>query len=259
MSISLDNAIWLTYICTEVVVLALLLVRRIYRTLPVFCLYLIWDLLSNLGAFLVNRYAPDSYFTVYAAETIIDSVFQFCILVELTWSILRPLRASLSLKSLIIVGTVILVAGAAIWPFAALHSIQAAERALLLAQLHQTMAILRILFFVLLAVSSQWLSISWRDRELQVATGLGFYALASVGVSFLETHQNSGSQFSGLFQFEVVAFICSLLYWLFSFSQQEAQRREFTPQMQRVLLAVAGAARTTRISLADTHDGKPRK
>ncbi|MGB7267089.1 MAG: hypothetical protein WBC92_16355 [Terracidiphilus sp.] len=257
MSISLDKAIWLAYMLIEAVVIGLLFYRRIWRTLPVFCGYCIWDLSSNIGAFLINRFYPSSYFHAYIAETIIDSVLQFSVLVELTWSLLRPLRASLSRSTLLVVAALILVAGAAIWPFAALTGIVHVTRsALLVAQLQQTMAILRILFFLLLAGGSQFLSIGWRDRELQVATGLGFYSLVSVAVSIFEAHQNTGPQYTHLIQFVVLGFLCTLLYWTFSFAQKEAARREFTPQMQSLLLAVAGAARSTRTALTEAGESK---
>ena len=39
---------------------------------------------------------------------------------------------------------------------------------------------------------------------------------------------------------------------------EEAERREFTPQMQKFLLAVAGAARSARVGFDDSQGGKPR-
>jgi hypothetical protein len=57
----------------------------------------------------------------------------------------------------------------------------------------------------------------------------------------------------------VASYICSLLYWVFSFAQKEAERREFTPQMRSFLLAAAGAARTTRVALNDSRSDKPPK
>jgi hypothetical protein len=58
-------------------------------------------------------------------------------------------------------------------------------------------------------------------------------------------------QYKHLNQFVIGSFLCSLLYWVASFAQKEAQRREFTPQMQDLLLAVAGVARAERAALAD--------
>jgi hypothetical protein len=119
-------------------------------------------------------------------------------------------------------------------------------------QLQQTTSILRVLFFLVLAGGSQLLSIGWRDRELQVATGLGIYSIVSLTVAVLETHQTIASQYQNLVRFETASYFCCLAYWAFSFAQKEAERREFTPQMQNFLLAVAGAARSTRVSLTES-------
>jgi hypothetical protein len=208
----------------------------------------------------LSRY-PVEYFNVYFAQTVIDSALLFCVLVELAWSVLRPVRASLSRSALLVVAALLLLAGAAIWPFANLPGLAhaASRQWLLLVQLEQTVSILRILFFLFLALGSQFLSIGWRDRELQIATGLGFFSLVNVAISILQARQSAGLQYVHLQQFVVAGFLASLIYWLVSFAQKEAERREFTPQMQSMLLAVAGAARSTRVALEDSHGDKARK
>jgi hypothetical protein len=258
--VSLEYAIWYALIGAEATLLGVLLFRRVWRTLPIFCLYLAWDLTANLGTYIVNRYFPSSYFSVYFAGTIIDSVLQFSVLVELTWSVLRPLRASLSRVALWVLAALVLAVGGIIWPFAALPGLEhVSHQGLLLAQLQQTIVILRILFFLVLAGASQLLSIGWRDRELQVATGLGLYSVVSLAVAALHMHQTTASQYVHLSQIAVGSYVCCLLYWTVSLAQKEAERREFTPQMQRFLLAVAGAARSTRIALNDSHSTKSGK
>jgi hypothetical protein len=261
MSINFDNAIWLAGMVTQLLVIGLLTYRRVWRTLPVFCSYLIWDISSNLALYGIARYHPAKYFQVYFADTAIDAAFVFCVLVELAWSVLRPMRASLSRGALVIVGILILVAGVAVWPFTALPGLVHAtsHQGQLLTQLMQTVAILRILFFLLLAGGSQLLSISWRDRELQVATGFGIYAFVSLTAAVLDLHQTTAIPLQHIAQFVAASYDCCLIYWVVSFAQQEAARREFTPQMQSFLLAVAGAARTTRIGLEETHGSKSRK
>lgn len=256
---SLDNAIWLIGPLTETLVIALLFYRRVWRTLPIFCAYCIWDVLSNFTVFAISRQYPGLYFHVYFAQAILDSVLLFCVLVELAWSVLRPIRASLPRSAVVLLGVLFLVAGAAIWPFAALPGlIHATTReGLLFTQLQQTSSILRILFFLLLAGGSQLLSIGWRDRELQVATGFGIYSIVSLTIAVLQTHQTSAQQYLILQRIGTVSFILTLVYWVFSFAQKEAARREFTPQMQSFLLAVAGAARSQRVSLTESRKGKP--
>jgi hypothetical protein len=48
------------------------------------------------------------------------------------------------------------------------------------------------------------------------------------------------------------------MYWAFSFAAKEAERREFTPQMQSFLLALAGTARTARVTFVDSPPRKPK-
>jgi hypothetical protein len=120
--------------------------------------------------------------------------------------------------------------------------------------LQETFSILRILFFLGLAGCSQLLSIGWRDRELQIATGLGFYSLVSLAVWMHHSGQATGPQYHLLDQMVSVSYVCSLAYWLVSFATKEAERREFTPQMQSLLLAMAGTARGARVALNDSVD-----
>ncbi len=258
---SLDYTVFFAYILAEAIVVSLLFSRHIWRTLPVFCSYCIWDLSSNLAMFAIRRYEPAIYFQAFFTQTVLDSALVFCVLVELAWSVLRPIRASLSRGALVIVAVLILVAGAIIWPFAAVQSLShiISTRDLFLRHLLQTTSILRVLIFLLLAVSSQFLSIGWRDRELQVATGLGLYSLVSLTVAMLHSHLANASQYRYLDEVVISSYLCCLLYWIFSFAQKEAERRAFTPQMQSMLLAVAGAARSTRVALEHSSANKPRQ
>jgi hypothetical protein len=260
MSFDIDFANWLAIVLCDCLVLGLLTYRRTWRILPVFCCYCAWDLLSNCGGLAVSRYDPSAYFQVYLAQVIIDSALQFCVLVELAWSVLRPIRANLPRTALPLIGILILVAGAAIWPFAVLQGLEhvTSRTGLLLTQTEQTVSILRILFFLLLAGGSQLLSIGWRDRELQVATGLGLFSFVSLTVAVIQTHQTSTTGYMRLGRFVTVSYVCCLLYWAVCFAQREAERREFTPQMQKFLLAVAGAARSARVGLEDSQTPKQR-
>jgi hypothetical protein len=260
LEMSLDNALWLAVFVTEAVVVGLLLYKRVWRRLPIFCVSCAWAMLSDAGIYAVMRFFTASYPTAYLTNTVVDSTMDFCVLVELAWSALRPLRASLPRGVLVMVGVLIVAVGAAIWPLSGIQGI--ANLSLgwrYLVHLQQTAAILRILLFLALAGCSQLLSIGWRDRELQVATGLGFYSFVSLAVEMLHTHQSMGPQYRHLHQLVVASYLCSLLYWVFSFTQKEPERREFSPQMQHLLLAVAGAARTTRVALTDAEAARTRK
>lgn len=257
--VNFDTVLWISGTVAEAAVIALLLYRRAWFSQPVFLIYISWTLIGSVGAFTVLRgFSHSLYLSFYFAYTIVDSVLLFGVLVELGWSILRPLRSSLPRSSLVFIGIIILVCGAAIWPFAAVPGAgNQPHQVAILMHMQQTFSILRIVVFVVLAGCSHMLSIGWRDRELQIATGLGFTSMVGLTVAILHTHQTTREQYSNLNRFVVAGYLCSLLYWTFCFSQQEEKRRDFSPQMQSMLLAVAGAARSTRIGLTDIKPGKP--
>lgn len=249
----------------EAVIIGLLFYRRVWNTLPFFCIYTVWTLLSDTSSYIVLNHFPSRYFAVYFASEIISFLLQFCVLVEVAWSVVRPFRASLPRYTVLFLGLLVAIACGVVWFFADSPSftgphIPHAWHMLL--RLKQTETILRVIFFLLLASCSHFLSIGWRDRELQVMTGLGFYSLAALTVTILQSHQGVGSQFRRLDQLLVATYVGSLLYWAVSFAQKEAERREFTPQMQELLLAFGGFARSSRVALTHSESdesGKRRK
>jgi len=256
--VNLDVALLLAGDVTTAVVVALLLGRGVFRTFPIFSSYLVWSVVSDIVIqFAVARFYPAAFYNVYVVGLAIDFLFQFGVLVELSWSVLRPLRAALPRWSLFAIGALIIAVGAVVWPLVSgpgVSSFSLAGR--LQVHLQETFSVLRILFFLVLAGGSQLLSIGWRDRELQIATGLGFYSLVSLLVWMNHSAQTYGTQYHLLDQAVAVSYICSLAYWVVSFATKEAERREFTPQMQSLLLAMAGTARSTRVAMTDSASDK---
>jgi hypothetical protein len=221
--------------------------------MPVFFLFSSWGLLSSLGAFLVLRFFPPAYPSAYVVVTAVDAILELGVLVELAWAVIRPLRLSLPRSSIVAVGFAVLAVGALIWPLAGLHGFgDLPAKMRIPAQIHETSAIMRVLFFLVLAGSSQLLSIGWRDRELQIATGLGFYSLVSLATEIVGTHLSMAREYRHLNQIVWASSICSLVYWVFCFSKEAAKRQAFTPQMEHFLLALAGSAKTARVALDDS-------
>lgn len=250
----------------EAAIILLLLKSRTYRAFPVFTLYVCWDLCSDAFLFYFARdLNPKTYFRVYVGQLILDSAMIFALLVEVAWSVLRPIRNSLPKYSWIGIAVLIGIGALILWPIAGFTvpdhvsntHMTSLGRDLFLLQ--QTPALLRVVFFLALAAFSQVLSIGWRDRELQIATGLGFYSIVSFAVTMAHTHQLSGTHaYHWLDRAGSISYAAALVYWVFAFATKPAERREFTPQMQSMLLAVAGAARSTRVELAGSGSDKPR-
>ena len=253
---TLDTTLWATCSLAQVVVIALLLYRKFWRVFPFFFLSCVWTVVGNAAnTAILHRYSVSSptYATTYLINLLVDSVFLFAVLVELAWSVIRPLRGTPPRTAILVVVLLILAAGAAIWPFTTIPGIERLSLELaILVRLKQTIAALAVLIFLVLAAGSQVLSIGWRNRELQIATGLGLYSLVGIVITVLHTYPSMRDQYALLEEFLMASYLLSELYWIVSFAQPEQERRAMSPQMQNMLLAVAGVAKSTRVSLADS-------
>lgn len=256
-----ELAILIIGMTVELVIVFLMIKRGVFRSFPIFAFYICWSLFNDPFVYHAQiEYSSKKFFHLYMIDLSIDSVMIFAVLVEIAWSVLRPIRKSLPKYSWVGVAVLVAIGALILWPVAGL----AAPRPLshfgkTLFFLQETPAILRAVFFLALAGFSQVLSIGWRDRELQIASGLGFYSIVSLAVTMAHTHQLSGTQYYHWLDRAVgVSYVAALVYWVFAFARQSVERREFTPQMQSVLLAVAGAARSTRIGLSNSNSEQPR-
>jgi hypothetical protein len=237
----------------EAVLLILLAWRKTYRTLPVFSSYVLWNLISDSSQFALSRSHLQHPWTIYSVQLAIDSLFQFGVLFELSRSVFRPAAKLLPKWFPFVLGILIVAVAAALWPLARAKNVPDLEQNYqMLLHLQQSIGILRILFFLALAASSQLLSLNWRDRELQIATGLGILSIASLAVSVLHTRPSLRPWYYQMEGIPAASYLCSLLYWAFCFAQKEAERRAFTPQMQNLLLAMAGTAQTTRVAITES-------
>ena len=250
---SFENVLALAGILAEALFLGILVWKRSYKSLPIFFSYIAWGLSGDSAVLILRTLLRNQSPDIWVVEMFIDSVFQYAVLIELAWSILRPIKGSLP-RGFLAGLSILIAAGAALaWPLCALKdSPKYSWEWLLALHVERSFAILRILFFVAIASCSQFLRIGWRDRELQVATGLGFYSLVGLAGTMVHSHQDFGMQYYYV-EFAVAgSYLMSLVYWVASFAQQEAARREMTPAIEVFLLDMAKVMRRRRAELSPT-------
>lgn len=238
-------------IVAEATVIAVLVWRRVYRSLPVFFFYIVWGLIGDSAILILRTVFHSWNMYPYEIEIYVDLVFQYLVLIELAWSTLRPIRRSLPRGFLLGISLVIAAAAVLAWLLSAIKETAGFPAQLLLA-LHaqRAFALVRILFFLVLACFSHFLRIGWHDRELQVATGLGFYSLISLAGTMVQSHQFYGQQYYYVEIAIACSYVLSLGYWTYSFGQKEAARRDMTPEMQSFLLGMASVLRHQRNTLS---------
>jgi hypothetical protein len=256
---TLDQNIEIAATGVQAALIGFLVFRGIFKKLPLFSSYVIWlFLIPGAISVLSNRLSSQhSYEHIFLAASILDAIFMLCVLVELSMSVLSPIRSSLPRWTFAAVGVLLALIFAAIWPFAKPRGyVDLLSVSKYIVHFDIATSVLRIAFFLGLAACSQLLSIGWRDRELQVATGLGFYSFVGLAASVVQMNLGTAATtmetYHLLNRIPVVGYILCSIYWIVSFAQKVPERREFTPQMEKFLLALAGNAQATRIAMRDT-------
>jgi hypothetical protein len=116
------------------------------------------------------------------------------------------------------------------------------------------------LLFAVLAGFSQLLGIGWKNRVFQLATGFALFGVASLFVQLairrlpMTPYSIYVSHFVLLTQIQSAAYNLTLIFWIWAFSRNEEPRKDFTPQMQEVLVTIAQSAKRTRLAVTRSND-----
>ncbi len=219
---SIDLTLWLMAVSLEGAVLAIIIWRRIYRTLPVFSCFLVWCLLSDAGM-AAMQHIPNAYLPATLVNITIDAFFQLAILFEIGRAVVRYNRIAPPSRIILILLTI----GAAIlamvlnrwkipteWPL--LDTIYMV--------LLQFFAILRMVFLLTLVWWTSLYKLRWHPRELRIITGLGLYILVTFLVAVLHSHNLDGIQFHWLDQLLVASYLWALCLWMLASTTKVAEQ-----------------------------------
>jgi hypothetical protein len=245
---SLYYLVFLLGFLAEFALLGVLLVRREYKTFPVFTLYIAFQISSDLLVGVLSA-RPDH--TPARIMGLLLLPFQYflemAVLLEIGWHLVKPVQSSLPPKIMKVFGylTIIALSAGALlaWqvnPDAA----QALEK--LKFRLDLTVGVLRMILFVITAGFAQMLGIGWKDKVLQLATGFSFYSAVDLIGSFIQSQHGS----SGADPLRVGGYLIELGFFLWAFTTKAVERREFSPQMQEFLVTISGRARNARAAIA---------
>lgn len=211
---------------TEVLLLGILLRRGSARQAPAFVGYVYWLIFSDIAMYAamgLNVYAK-----AFPIEAWCDGMVLFVVLFDLARSVLRPLPKMASRTILFLLLLIMAGAGSILWRLSdswskdgwsgAWHSV---------IRMQMTLALLRILFLILLGgliqlLVNHFVRIGWGEHELQIATGIGIYALASLAGTMLLTYHWSATVTVTITEGISLIFFVVLIYWVVAFSRRAA-------------------------------------
>src|SRR3984885_1187579 len=237
-----------------------LIPRNLARLYPIFLLYLLLNLVEDpLGWALQG--SGTLYLRYYFVVTILDYILQLLILFEIARNVIRPSKRSIPfpVAPVAIVGILLCALIAASFS-PQVQMIGLGHTREILIRVSILLAILKILLFVILALFAQVLGIGWKSHVLQLASGFAFYGAVSLMVQLSSTHVTGSDDpsyvihLTRLAQIQSAAYNFTLVFWIWAFSRNEAQRKDFTPQMQEVLVTIAESAKRTRLAVTRSSD-----
>ncbi len=221
----LQQSLWISTIVTEVVLLGIVSMRGLARNSPAFVVYIYWSVLGDLGTLVCYRDFPDAYLGCCLAQSAGEGLILVLVLLDLTRLALRPLPAMVSRGVLGVFSFITAGAGAILWKFSDSWALWAKYPGYHIYLREQPPdSLLRVLLLLLIGFLVQFLGahslpIGWRETDLQVATGMGIYALASLAEALATTYQRFLAQtvfFSISLGVGVIYEFC-LIYWIVCF------------------------------------------
>lgn len=257
-----DNLLWIASDGGQALILAILLARGLYRTFPLFFSYGLWNLASDLLLFLVltanHGYLYQHYAAAYYSAGVITYLLEIAVLVEVAANVLRPAAKAFPFRMLYCFLPVMVFVGIGSFFFAKwvnpapFHGL----RFFLLAD--TTAAFLCLITFILIAGFSQVLGLSWKNHVLQLTTGLAFFSIMELLMEIMQSQLRAGPSYSKDYQFwshfGVVGYIGTVFFWCYAFLKKEAPRKEFSPQMQKILVSLSGSAKRQTAVLARSRE-----
>jgi len=244
----IDNLFWGLASVGEGLLLGILLFRKAYRTFPLFTAWIAFSALSEpLYYFLIRHADSRTYLNADFSQSLMLAALELCVLLEIALNVIAPAMKSLP-KVLFAVFAVIIIAVGIGGLFFAAHANEATlahPRTIFV--VNNTVAILRLVTFLLIAGFAQILGLGWKNHVLQVASGLAFYAAVSLVTTLLQNRMHGGpgyyQEYHSMQQLAAASYLCALYYWCYSFARQEAQRKEFSPQMTQLLVSISGSTK----------------
>lgn len=224
-----DTTVTLAGMGLETVLFAVLVGKRVYRTLPAFAFYTGIGLCFGAACLPVARFFPAAKRPFWMTYDAVDALLYLWVLAEVGKNLIRYNRAP-SPRRLAIIFLFLLAAIPICFLVRWTIPLRVSFILRLAYWLLQALSVLEVAAVLALIWWGSLQNLRWPDRELRVVTGLGFSSLVELGVAILHFHGFIGSQYHWLDLLPPVGFSGVLAWWLLYFAFDPGAAAEVEPR-----------------------------
>ena len=236
----LDRFYWLTGFGAHMALLSVLLLRRHYRSFPIFTVFVSFSILRTVALFVVQAHGTKLvYFESFWGLGIIDTILELALILEMYFRTFRPLgRWPSDLKGPILAVACTSVAIAAGLTFLSTPPTRFWAQAIVIRGTFFSSAFMSELFVGMIALSVRF-GLPWHSYVQKISQGLGVYSIVDflieaghnlLGVG-MDTHV-----YTMLSRLRMTAYLICVFYWIRALSRDLPAPRKMTERMRGQLV-----------------------
>ena len=234
-----DEILWATTFVGHVALFSILLIRRRWRSFPVFTTLIGFN--AALTVLLYFIYAHGShlwYARFYWSSAVVDFVLQLALVAEIAGIVLRPTGTWVrdAFKQFIVWSIV----GVGIAAFAAFGVTPPGLTSNEIWEVRGSLftSLVTCELVTVMAFSATRLGLGWKNHVAALAQGLGAWALAAALADGTQSYFGQGRSFNVLDHLRIAVYCASLGYWIVRFRLPEPVRPPMSPAMRDYILAL---------------------
>lgn len=182
-----QNTLWVTAPILQLVIAAVICIRKFYRTFPVFFSYTLFHIAQVVVAGASNRISYAAYFYVYWGSELVDALLALAVIQEIFNNVFREHDGLHGLGRVLFRWTTLVLLALTLGVAVSAPGADADRVIAGLIVLQRSVAIVQAGLLVLLFAFCQFFGLNWRTVVFGVAFGFGTCAIIQTAVSTLRT------------------------------------------------------------------------
>jgi hypothetical protein len=215
-----DLLFWAMSFLGHLTLLSVLLVRRRFRSFPVFSSLVLFNIARTIVLFLIrSHHARTAYFYTFWSAAVIDAGLQFGIIYELSSKVFRPMGEwARDIKGKLLVWIFISATFTSLLTMISKPASRFWVQRLILKGSFFSAAMMSELFVVMVSISVI-AGLNWSNHAAKIANGFALYSFTTLVLETVNTCLGLGGNgrlYNDLSRLRIAVYLCCLVYWILS-------------------------------------------